>query len=309
MANFNEIQYGNFGKCLKIDNGTVEAVVTLDLGPRIIRYGLIGGENIMFEDTDRAINQKDNAHLFEQYGDNGYWYIYGGHRLWTSPEALPRSYYPDNAPVAYKIDGNTATFAPAPQIHNQIAMEISITMGEKEMEVSHKIINTGAWEVEFAAWALTVMKLGGLEVVPYNDSDPNSLLNNRLIAVWPYTNMSDKRVNWGTKFATVTATDDKSTAFKFGLNNEKGYSIYFVDGNAFVKRYNFIKDATYPDGGMCFETYTNGTFIEMESVSPLMKVAPNKSITHTEYWSIAKGIAAPTNEDEIEKIIKGIDVI
>ena len=41
------IEFKNYGKCVKISNGIVEAVATVDLGPRIVFFGFVGGENIM----------------------------------------------------------------------------------------------------------------------------------------------------------------------------------------------------------------------------------------------------------------------
>ena len=38
--------YKNFGKCMEISNGTVKALVTVDIGPRVIYYG-VKGMNIM----------------------------------------------------------------------------------------------------------------------------------------------------------------------------------------------------------------------------------------------------------------------
>ena len=39
----------NLPNCLKLSNGQVEVVVTTDIGPRIIRYAFVGGENILGE--------------------------------------------------------------------------------------------------------------------------------------------------------------------------------------------------------------------------------------------------------------------
>ena len=39
----------NLSNCLKLSNGQVEVVVTTDIGPRIIRYAFVGGENILGE--------------------------------------------------------------------------------------------------------------------------------------------------------------------------------------------------------------------------------------------------------------------
>ena len=35
------IEFKNYGKCVKISNGIIEAVATVDLGPRIVFFGFI----------------------------------------------------------------------------------------------------------------------------------------------------------------------------------------------------------------------------------------------------------------------------
>ncbi len=46
---------------------------------------------------------------------------------------------------------------------------------------------------------------------------------------------------------------------------------------------------TYPDFGCNCETYTAGTFIELESLGPLEVVAPGESVQHLERWSLFEG--------------------
>ena len=75
--------------CLKLTNGQVEVVVTTDIGPRIIRYGFVGGENILGE-LGGSLEKKTE------------WQAWGGHRLWIAPEGQPRSYGPDNTPIAHE---------------------------------------------------------------------------------------------------------------------------------------------------------------------------------------------------------------
>ena len=35
--------------CIRLSNGIVEVLVTRSVGPRIIRYGFVGGENVLCE--------------------------------------------------------------------------------------------------------------------------------------------------------------------------------------------------------------------------------------------------------------------
>jgi hypothetical protein len=82
-----KISYGGWDNCYRLANDQVELVVTADVGPRIIRFGFIGREN-MFGEIEGQVGKTK--------ADN--WMIFGGHRLWHSPEAA-RTYYPDLEPV------------------------------------------------------------------------------------------------------------------------------------------------------------------------------------------------------------------
>ena len=93
-----ELEFENYGNCLSVSNGMIEAVVTIDVGPRIIYFGFIGGENVLYNDLNREYRRAEPI-LQEHYGENAQYFAYGGHRLWTSPERMPESYYPDNKPV------------------------------------------------------------------------------------------------------------------------------------------------------------------------------------------------------------------
>ena len=113
-----EIDYSTFGKCLEISNGIVKVIATVDIGPRIINYSFVDGENIFFEDTNREIVNTDPQ--LEVFGKGSEFHIRGGHRLWISPEAKPKTYYPDNEPVAYEITDNGVILTPPKQRWTQI---------------------------------------------------------------------------------------------------------------------------------------------------------------------------------------------
>ena len=59
MVTATELNYKNFGKCVKLDNGMASIIVTVDVGPRIISYCLDGHENMLLEDVDREF--KDDS--------------------------------------------------------------------------------------------------------------------------------------------------------------------------------------------------------------------------------------------------------
>lgn len=90
MITIERIPYKGWENNIRITNGTVEVIVTLQVGPRIIRLGLVGERNL-FRVLEEECGIKGGSR----------WYIFGGHRLWHAPEANPRSYCPDNDSVRY----------------------------------------------------------------------------------------------------------------------------------------------------------------------------------------------------------------
>ena len=280
------VNYLNYGKCLKLENKTTEVLITLDLGPRIIGYNLKDKPNMMWNDVERT-GAQSGEHFDKYFFKGATWYSYGGHRLWTSPESSPETYYPDNDPVQYVIDGNTVTLTPPPQKSNNLQHVISLTLDENTSKVTltQKVINVGKESQKISVWGLTVLDIGGTEIIPHNTKD-TGLLQNRLISVWPYDDMTDSRINWGNKYITLYADKNAAGPFKIGTNNQSGWGAYLNHSQLFVKHFPHIEGEEYPDYGCSFETYTCSQFLELETLSPLKTVAKGDSITHVETWKL-----------------------
>src|SRR5215469_322055 len=87
-----KINYKGWPNSYRVSNGQVELVITSDIGPRIMRYGFVGGQNLF----------KEFAESLGKSGEPA-WVARGGHRLWASPEDAVRTYAPDNGPVHIRI--------------------------------------------------------------------------------------------------------------------------------------------------------------------------------------------------------------
>ena len=48
--------YKGWKNCYRVSNGEVELIVTGDVGPRIIRFGFVGGQNLFKEFADQTRN-------------------------------------------------------------------------------------------------------------------------------------------------------------------------------------------------------------------------------------------------------------
>ncbi|HHW48130.1 MAG TPA: hypothetical protein GXX14_05875, partial [Clostridiaceae bacterium] len=144
-VNIAKKEYKGWKNCIHITNGIIEAIATTDVGPRIIRFGFCGKENEFCEVED-------------QVGTTGgdEWKIYGGHRLWHSPEVMPRTYMPDNSKIEWKKKKNGVKLSQPVEPWTNIKKEIEFTMSPDKAEVTvlHRLTNKGAWAVELSLWAL-----------------------------------------------------------------------------------------------------------------------------------------------------------
>jgi len=289
-----------FGNCVRMSNGLIELWVTIDFGPRIIRFSRIGKENVFFEDKKMAAIGEP----FDIYGGEML-KLYGGHRLWISPEILPRCYYPDTKPVECKeVEGGMEFTAPV-ETATGIQKSIIITIDENEPTavLNHGIKNCSLWEIELAPWALTVMDAGAVEVVPMPASK-TGVLPNRNLVLWDYTAMNDPRVYWGKEYITLRQDKSISNPFKFGFYNEAGWCAAFNKGQAFFKFFEPVSEWDYPDGGCNFESYANGDMLEAESLGALELLAPGEWANHIEEWSLHEEADAPSNDEaQISRIV------
>ncbi|GBD97072.1 MAG TPA: hypothetical protein ENG83_09885 [Nitrospirae bacterium] len=147
-----KIPYKGWDNCIQITNGIADMIITVDVGPRIIRYGFAGRENEMCE-VESTIGLTG--------GDE--WKIYGGHRLWHSPEASPRTYEPDNFPVQWEqIPNGIKTIQDTePGTGIQKEMEITLSPENPEVNILHRLTNSGPWAIELSVWSISAMAPGG----------------------------------------------------------------------------------------------------------------------------------------------------
>lgn len=274
--------------CVELVSGDFRIAVTTKVGPRIIG-GFIGGSpNIFRVMPDESLPDCPTGFR-----------LYGGHRLWHSPEAMPRSYAADNAPVAVaeRKDG-AVEFSSG--IEELTGIEKSITvrpLGEERFELTHRLINRGAWPIELAPWALSVMAPGGMAVLPlHRDLEANRFAPDRFVIAWPYSDLDDPRLTLGREFILLRQDTEAAGPCKIGLNCQDGWIGYVNAGTALVKRFTHFPDAEYPDNGCSVESYSCADFCEIETVAPLYLLDPGDDARHIEVWQGFSGL--PPIEDE-----------
>jgi len=279
------IRYLDLPNCIRLSNGEVEVIVSTDVGPRILHYSLVGGENIFGLHADAEVETA-----------LGRFKPYGGHRLWVAPENMPNSYAPDNSPIEYEFNEarNSIRLKQAVENVTKTQKEIIVTLNEmgSGVSINHKITNCGAKTIEIAAWALTIMRGGGEALIPnepFAAYDAETLLPIRNLTLWSYTDLSDSRWQFDKDFIRLRVDGEKSEPQKIGVLNKQGWAAYQFQNLQFIKQFDSIENVVYPDMNSNTELYTAGDFIEIESLAPLKKVKPNQSTKHIEHWELKKG--------------------
>ena len=289
------ISYRGWENAYRISNGTVELVVLADVGPRVISYSFVGGENIFHEVAEQAglTGGKDFR-------------LYGGHRLWVWPE-VQRTYFPDNSAVAVCHDNNVVRFtAPlegvSPGSNLQKELEIQLNEVGSRVTVSHRITNRDTQTTELAPWAPTMMKAGGRAILPLPPRaamDKDHFQSVGPLTLWSFTDFADARWRLGTEFVQLRQQSNPTGRFQeqmTGVFNPAGWGAYVLNGTVFVKRALATPGAQYPDFGCNFEVFTNPEFLELESLGPKVQLGPGESTMHTEIWSLFQNV--PEGEDD-----------
>jgi hypothetical protein len=234
------------------------------------------------------------------YGD---FYFHGGHRLWHSPEAMPRTYIPDTGELTItNIPDGVVLEAPTERGTGiRKRMEIHLDADQPSVTLTHRLINDGLWPVELAPWAITQFRLDGTVILPMpvGNVDSAGLLPNRQISLWPYARINDPRLKLGDEFVMFKA-EAALPPFKMGYFNPHGWMAYWLDGVLFRKMFEARTESTYPDNNCNAEMYCNDQFVELESLGQLTVIKPGESVVHLETWELFDSLDQPFLPAEIK---------
>lgn len=295
-----KINYKGWPNSYRMSNGVTELIVTGDVGPRIIRYAFVGGQNLFKE-------------VPEQLGKSGEptWQMRGGSRLWVAPEVAenisPITYAIDNFPVDIQVKGDTIVATAPLEKEAGLQKQIEIHMASSgEVTLTHRITNHNIWAIELSPWVLSVMAAGGsgMTGLPPRGTHPEVLAPTNPLGIWAFTDLSDPRWKFTKKYIVLHQNVKNPVPNKIGTFARNTWGAYLLNGELFIKRYAADPAKTYPDFGCSFETFTNAEVLELETLGPLQKLEPGKTLEHVERWTLHKNIAIRDWSDaELDRVV------
>jgi hypothetical protein len=242
-------------------------------GPRIMGLYVSGAEGNLLAKTP-------DVHWETPHGE---YYLRGGHRLWIAPEDL---YYtcPENGLGI--LEENDRVILKSPIDASGLEKEITIRLDENRVHLRHHITWHGEEPLEFAPWAITQLRLGGMAILPLSDS--GELQPNRNLVLWPYSQIHDKRLELHDDLILLHGKADER-AFKIGNHNNLGWIACALGDALFIKRFSSTAKGTYPDMGCNVEAYVKDACLELETLGPLATLRRGESVSHEESWEILAG--------------------
>ncbi len=259
-----------------------------------------------------SLKPSGKQNLFADMGDSsvntpyGAYNFLGGHRFWHAPEAMPRTYIPDDGIAAMSEIPGGVRIDQAAQEWNNIAKSIEIRLNPERPQVflHHELRNDGAWPIQAAPWAITMMRHGGIGIFPQaqGNVDDAGLLPNRNLSLWPYTRISDPRLILRDDCILLRGKA-ALPPLKIGYYNPAGWQGYWIEGLLFVKRFESKPGLSYPDNGCNAETYCGDLCIELESLGALTELHPGQTAAHDETWEIYDSIDQPFIPSEIVEFL------
>lgn len=284
--------------CLALDRGGPRVVITTDVGPRILSVSLPDGtgEGLLVSLPD----------LFIERAGWPRFQLHGGHRLWAGPELPETTYLPDDGPIDTQrdADGVSCSYLEA---STGIRRTMHVAPTHDTVVVDHRLVNEGQTPAEVAPWAITMCTPGGEAFVPraVDAVDRHGVLPSGALVTWPYTRLSDDRLEIGDPIVRVRGVAGASSPCKVGVSGVVDWIAYRLAGAVLVKRVRYIADAIYPDQGASIQCYSGGDFLEIETLGPLVTLGPGEAIHHVETWSV-RAVDPRAGTDELLRYL-GLD--
>jgi hypothetical protein len=281
-----------------LENDHIRLEYLTTAGPRVVRFSLRGRSNLLAELPEVHTETPD-----------GMYYFRGGHRLWVAPETMSGTYRLDNDGVTVdEFPGGVRLTGPRDPVNGIVKIiEVQLVPDQPSVILKHEIRNQGLHPVDLAPWALTMLPLGGLAILPQPTlkTDALGFLHNRILALWPYTHINDPRLILRDDVILIRAVP-QLPPIKVGYFNQHGWLAYWFNGNLFRETFNVHADLPHVDGGCNAEVFCDNRFVELESLGAFVTLNPGNSAFLTDTWELWEGLEGSFLTETTKELIAGL---
>lgn len=258
----------NHWEALRCLGGDCELILGVSAGPRILSFRRCGGPNLLYRDTTDF-----------RVGD---WRLYGGHRFTVAPEG-DDSYAPDNDPcVVLAGEHDVRVTAPTGPGGTQRVLMIRESRDGAGFDLDHLLVNRSDRSWRGALWAITCVPHTSTVVAPRG---------NAKLRCWPGSGADQ----WQVAPRHFAMTPDGSRA-KVGWHCPAGWLASLQPGGTFVIHCpSTPAPADCVDDGCNLEVFTCPDYVELETLSGLITLAPGEKAIHRQRWRLLAPTFVPTD--------------
>lgn len=262
------IPYAGWNNCIHLTNTVCEAVITTEVGPRIVRYGKVGGPNLLYLD-EFAAGQTEETKT---------WRAYAGHSFDAFVDGdcfLP----PENVPVGYtlgadRIDFDTVAFG-------DVSKTVSIRMCRRGgLEIKQTVTNTSDAPRRVTIQGNTLLPSGGVAAMP--------------LTAAPVNGQGRPELKQGKALSLIEPDQVYPSEFEVAGLADELWCGYFHQGQLFIMTSPAMEGVYANDVNVSFSA--NPRRVKISSYSPEISLAPGESLTHTEVWNIFDQLPRPETE-------------
>ncbi|HNT22847.1 MAG TPA: hypothetical protein PKM21_00660 [Anaerolineales bacterium] len=263
-----------------ISNRHLRLDYLVQAGPRLVRLVMANSDTNLLGETPQLGWETPFGH----------YHLYGGHRLWHAPENFPLSSIPDDTglQIIDQVAAHTSVrLVGALEKPTGLRKEMLVTLDEDRpaLHILHTTSNEGDKPVQISPWAITVLPAGGVAVAGQKCSLNGSHGPDRQVVFWPDTSPGDPRFHFLDAALVIEATTGLPPS-KIGVHTHQGWLVYQWQEYVFIKRFEPVQGAPYPDLGCNAEIFCGPSYIELETLAPLQTIQPGQSASHAETWEI-----------------------
>ena len=283
---------------LVLESEHLRLEVLTTAGPRIARLELAGAEENLLGDVA-------DIGWETPWGE---YHLRGGHRLWFAPENPPLTSAPDEGDLLLSESENGVHLERLePQSGLRKSMQIELAPSAAAVTVMHRIRNVGKEALELAPWAITILPLGGIAILPQQKGPigESEFLPNRALVLWPYDSIADSRLELGDELVLVRA-EAAPTPFKIGYLDRAGWAAYLRAGVLFCKHFDPQAESVHADLNSNVEVYCNDRLLELETQAPLARLEPGAEAEHEERWELHRVGEVGSRAEDISAMLAGL---